>query len=1282
MTKGRETASDSPQRELRVLVVEDSIDDYDLLLRALRRAGYAPYAERVQTEAQLRTALEASTWDVVVLDHVIPGYGGPEALRLARDLVPDIAAVVVSGKVDEDVIAADIRLGADDYVLKSHLSRLAPAIETAVQAAARRREQRRAADQLRASEARLRQVLGAVAVAIWEVDLSGTVALVDRLAAEVDDLKAHLVDHPEVLAELVATIRPVDCNEWALRLLGATDREQLFAGVSQIASDTVLDRVQSEAIAIASGHDHTIGELDLRTLSGEPLRCLVNVSYPRAAEGFEHAIVAVSEIGRPWQADRALRETLDRVQVALEGADLSVYDWDVRSGGLRVDDRYFALFGYEPGGFEPTIEWWESRVHPDDHERVMEFTRRQLAGDARFEDLEYRLQTRSGGWMWVVDRGHVVERSPDGEPLRFAGTFFDVTARKAAQRELELAKERLELALEGADLGFFELDFVDDGFDCDARYLGMLGWEVGEVDVSPEWLRSLQHPDERDDHGRLLDDLRAGRQERWDLVRRQRHKDGYWVWVLTRGKVVAWAADGTPTRAVGTHLDISELKAVEEALAASEEKHRHMVEQANEGVWAMDAEHRTTFVNQRLVEMLGYEEREMLGRPVEDFMYPEDLPEHRAAMAARHAGQSGRYERRFRRKDGAEVWTIVAARPLPDADGAFAGSFGMFTDITERVRAERELADSRARLGSILDAAPAAIGLVVDRVILEVNEYMCEMLGYERDDLIGQSARLLYLDQDEYERVGREKYAQIGVGGKGSVETRWVTSDGAVLDVMLSSAVVDPHDPAKGVTFTAFDITDRLRAERESAAQRDLLSVVFESAPYIVLVLDAECRVREANRAAVDFLGRPEEALVDVLCGEAIGCAHATASLCGTGAECAACSIRTLAERAIATGGSVRDAEGRLTVRRDGAVLDVDVLVSAAPVAAEGETLCLVTVADVTERARALRALADSEARYRRVVEGTSEGLLELDADYRIVTVNERWLVMMGHEQAAVVGRPVHDFLFADDLPDLEANIELRRRGIAGRHERRFRRADGSELWAAISAVPRIADDGAFEGVVALWLDITATKAAERALGEHAERLRHTVEGAVEAMGSIVEMRDPYTAGHERRVTRLALEIGRRMDLDERCLEGLRLAGTVHDIGKITVPAEILSKPGLLQEYEMSLVRTHAQVGHDVLAAIDFERPVADIVLQHHEKLDGSGYPRGLQGEQILAEARILTVADVVEAMSSHRPYRAALGMDAALAEIRAGAGTLYDGDAVAACEQAVADGFTWEERL
>lgn len=203
---------------------------------------------------------------------------------------------------------------------------------------------------------------------------------------------------------------------------------------------------------------------------------------------------------------------------------------------------------------------------------------------------------------------------------------------------------------------------------------------------------------------------------------------------------------------------------------------------------------------------------------------------------------------------------------------------------------------------------------------------------------------------------------------------------------------------------------------------------------------------------------------------------------------------------------------------------------------------------------------------------------------------------------------------------------------------------------------------------ISIARDITEPMKAE-------EALRASLWGTIHAIAATTESRDPYTAGHQRKVTELAVAIGRELGFDADRLESLQIAGLMHDIGKIAIPAEILSKPTRLTDTEMALIRAHPQMAYDILKNVEFPRAVATFVLQHHERLDGSGYPKGLTGEQIHLEARIIAVADVVEAISSHRPYRPALGLDVAFEEIESRSGTAYDADVVTACLRLFSEG-------
>lgn len=209
--------------------------------------------------------------------------------------------------------------------------------------------------------------------------------------------------------------------------------------------------------------------------------------------------------------------------------------------------------------------------------------------------------------------------------------------------------------------------------------------------------------------------------------------------------------------------------------------------------------------------------------------------------------------------------------------------------------------------------------------------------------------------------------------------------------------------------------------------------------------------------------------------------------------------------------------------------------------------------------------------------------------------------------------------------------------------------------------------------------DISEQKKAEEGIKMTLAKLQKAMDAGIQTIIRLTETRDPFTAGHQLHVSKLASRIAREMSLSEEQIEGVRVAGLLHDIGKIAVPIEILSKPGTINVHEMNIIKIHSEVGFNILKEMEFPWPIADIILQHHERLNGTGYPSGLSGDDIILEARILSVADVVEAMSSHRPYRPALGIDEALKEILHNKGVLYDPAVVEACMSVFKKGFTFE---
>jgi len=325
--------------------------------------------------------------------------------------------------------------------------------------------------------------------------------------------------------------------------------------------------------------------------------------------------------------------------------------------------------------------------------------------------------------------------------------------------------------------------------------------------------------------------------------------------------------------------------------------------------------------------------------------------------------------------------------------------------------------------------------------------------------------------------------------------------------------------------------------------------------------------------------------------------------------------------------------------------------------------------------------LLASEARYREVVDSLQEVIFEIDPRGNLIFFNQRAFEFFGcARDYPVQSINVLDFIIPGDREKVLHNLSRVMQGErVGPSEYTALKMDGTTFPIIIHSSP-IIRAGRAVGLRGVIIDITDQKlmenmlqSAESAFEQSLRNLSQTLDGAVNALGMMAEKRDPYTAGHQHRVAGLACRIAGEMGLSPDQVESIRVAGLLHDIGKIYVPTDILNKPCRLIDIEMALIKTHPRVGFEIVKAIPFNRPVGEIILQHHERMDGSGYPRGLPGDEILLESRILAVADTVEAMSSHRPYRPALGLEKALREIKKYSGVHFDPVVVKSCLATVA---------
>ena len=469
-------------------------------------------------------------------------------------------------------------------------------------------------------------------------------------------------------------------------------------------------------------------------------------------------------------------------------------------------------------------------------------------------------------------------------------------------------------------------------------------------------------------------------------------------------------------------------------------------------------------------------------------------------------------------------------------------------------------------------------------------------------------------------------------------------------DVWLGQHVQLIIDDGQIVGFHAIarDITDRKRVEEALRESEKRYRLLVENAHEAILVIQ-DGAVKFVNSKTVASFGYSEAELLSIPVLELIHPEDRDAV------------IQRYLQKL--DGDATPSLHSYRIMHGDGRTQWIEV--SSVLIAWENRPATLNLIMDITDRKKTEEALRESEEKYRLIFEYSPLGHFYFDEKGIIVTCNDNFVKLIGSSKEAIVG--INMLLLPDKK--LVESIQKALNGDTAFYEDVYHSTTAGKATPvrAFFAPIKIGDKGILGGV-AIIEDVTNHKRAEEDLKKSLEQLRRAMQATIQALSQIVETKDPYTSGHQKRTTNLARAIATEMHLSSDQIEGIRVAGAIHDIGKLSVPAEILSKPSKLAAAEYSLIKEHARQGYEILKDVESPWPLAEIVHQHHERMDGSGYPRGLQGEEILIEARILAVADVVEAMASYRPYRPALGIDKALEEIEKNKGVLYDILAADAC--------------
>jgi len=475
--------------------------------------------------------------------------------------------------------------------------------------------------------------------------------------------------------------------------------------------------------------------------------------------------------------------------------------------------------------------------------------------------------------------------------------------------------------------------------------------------------------------------------------------------------------------------------------------------------------------------------------------------------------------------------------------------------------------------------------------------------------------------------------------------------DGSIIWLEGSfSAQRDKENKPIGILTVNRDITDRKQAEKKLINSEEKFRMLAESSAFAIMMHQGDHWIY-ANRAAEEISGYTEAELCGMHFWDIVHPDYKD----------------LIKERGLSRqqGKALPRAYEFKIITKNGA--EKWVSLSGNPIQYEDKPTALISVMDITERKITEAYLMESEIKYRRIFESFEDLYYQLDKKGIIRVLSPSLYRLTGWSPDELIGKP-DSYLYVQPKDREYIVAELFRRGFLRDYEVLLKKKDGTPTYASLTASILTDPDGRQRGVAGTLRDITERKQAEEERQQGFEKLRKALRATVQSISLTLEMKDPYTSGHQQRVADLAHSIATEMGLSADRQDFIRTASAIHDIGKISIPSSILSKPTKLTDLEFRLIKTHSQSGYDILKDIEFPWPVADVVLQHHERMDGSGYPQGLKGNDISLEARILAVADVVEAITFHRPYRPSLGIVFALEEISRNKGILYDAEAVDAC--------------
>ena len=699
---------------------------------------------------------------------------------------------------------------------------------------------------------------------------------------------------------------------------------------------------------------------------------------------------------------------------------------------------------------------------------------------------------------------------------------------------------------------------------------------------------------------------------------------------------------------------ISDLEEANQVISMFEEKYRLYFEHVTDVVYTIDKDFNVLSISPSVEKVLGYKPQDFIGQPVTDLgkvLTPESLQQaiiDTDLILKGNTISATIYE--FIAKDGTIRYGEVSGSPII-RNGQIVAIISVARDITDRKRAEDALRESEEKFRKILeDMEDVYFEVDIKGMITFVNPSSCKKSGYAEEELLGMSFKQISMP----DAVGQvTKYFgeifQTGQTGKPFIWHLKKKNGEEGLFEVVASLIRDNQGNPLGFKGIGRDITDRRQAEEEIRK----LALVVQLSGELVNISAPDGKMIFLNAAGSQMLGIDQDKIDNYSIKDVVP-------------EPFMEIVRKEIIPALLAGDHW---EGELQYRniQTGVLTDVRAMAFTIKDDATDRPVYLVNVSrDITERKRSQEALLQESNFSRAALDSLTALFYMYDDRGRFIRWNEYFTAVTGYSGEELARMTPLDVVVESERVSLKQTME---KVLNTKHVS----AELSILCKDGSVKPHFLTGNLIEFenkkcVIGMGIDITERIKTEAKLQQTLESLRKAVGTTIQVLVSAVEARDPYTAGHQSRVAHLACAIASEMGLAQDKIEGIRLAGAIHDIGKLSVPAEILTRPSKLTNIEFSMIKEHAQNGYEMLKHVESFWPLAEIVYQHHERINGSGYPRNLKGDEIIIEARIMAVADVLEAMASHRPYRPSLGLDAALEEIEKNKGILYEEAVAMAC--------------